>query len=148
MANVTFDCQWQEAMAELNEQVHIEDHTLGLEEGEEPAPPPLDSLPFLTSLPTQNMKMGAGLGGVPEIFVPTGCKKCLRTGFVGRRALFELLEVTDAMRDLIMKTPTIQGIREIANQGLFTSLEGYGFQLVSEGETTFDEIDRVAGSEG
>ena len=40
MANVTFDCQWQEAMAELNEQVHIEDHTLGLEEGEEPAPPP------------------------------------------------------------------------------------------------------------
>ena len=51
------------------------------------------------------------------------------------------------MRDLIMKTPTIKGIREIASQGLFTSLEGYGFQLVADGETTFDEIDRVAGSE-
>jgi len=101
----------------------------------------------VTPTPTQNMKMGASLGGVPEIYVPTGCKKCLRTGFVGRRALFELLEVTDAMRDLIMKTPTIQGIREIAKQGLFTSLEGYGFQLVADGETTFDEIDRVAGSE-
>ncbi len=101
----------------------------------------------VTPTPTQNMKMGASLGGVPEIFVPTGCKKCLRTGFVGRRALFELLEVSDTMRDLIMKTPTIKGIREIANQGLFTSLEGYGFQLVAEGKTTFDEIDRVAGSE-
>ena len=93
------------------------------------------------------MKMGAQLGGVPEIYVPTGCKRCLRTGFVGRRALFELLEVTDPMRDLIMKTPTIQGIRDIAKQGLFTSLEEYGFGLVAGGETTFDEIDRVAGSD-
>lgn len=101
----------------------------------------------VTPTPAQNMKMGQSLGGVPEIFVPTGCKQCLRTGFIGRRALFELLEVTDAMRDVIMKTPTIQGIREIAKQGLFTSLEEYGFHLVAEGDTTFDEIDRVAGTE-
>ncbi|MEE2719369.1 MAG: ATPase, T2SS/T4P/T4SS family [Planctomycetota bacterium] len=101
----------------------------------------------VTPTPAQNMKMGQSLGGVPEIFVPTGCKQCLRTGFIGRRALFELLEVTDAMRDVIMKTPTIQGIRQIAKQGLFTSLEEYGFHLVSEGETTFEEIDRVAGTE-
>lgn len=97
--------------------------------------------------PAQNMKMGAQLGGVPEIFVPTGCKRCLRTGFVGRRALFELLEVTDAMRDLIMKTPTIQGIRQLAKQGLFTTLEEYGYGLVTSGETTFEEINRVAGSD-
>ena len=101
----------------------------------------------VTPTPAQNMKMGQSLGGVPEIFVPTGCKKCLRTGFIGRRALFEVLEVTDTMRDVIMKTPTIQGIREIAKQGLFTSLEEYGFHLVAEGETTFEEIDRVAGSD-
>ena len=101
----------------------------------------------VTPTPSQNMKMGQALGGVPKIYVATGCKQCLRTGFVGRRALFELLEVGDAMRDVIMKTPTIQGIREIASQGLFTSLEDYGFHLVAEGQTTFEEIDRVAGSD-
>jgi hypothetical protein len=40
MANVTYDMMWQEAMAELNEQVHIEDHTMGIPEGVEPPPPP------------------------------------------------------------------------------------------------------------
>ncbi len=96
--------------------------------------------------PAQNMKMGAQLGGVPQIYAPTGCKRCLRTGFTGRRAIFELLEVTDAMRDVILKTPTIQGIRQVADQGLFTSLEQYGFGLVSQGVSAFDEIERVSGS--
>jgi general secretion pathway protein E len=97
--------------------------------------------------PTQNMRMGHHLDGVPQIFAPTGCKRCLRTGFIGRRALFELLEITDATRDVILKTPTIQGIREIANQGLFMTLQQYGFHLVAQGVTSMDEIERVSGSE-
>jgi len=96
--------------------------------------------------PTQNMKMGHHLEGVPQIYAPTGCKRCLRTGFIGRRALFELLEITDATRDVILKTPTIQGIREIANQGLFMTLQQYGFHLVAQGVTGMDEIERVSGS--
>jgi hypothetical protein len=34
MANAMFNAKWQEAMSELNEQLHLEDHTLGLREGE------------------------------------------------------------------------------------------------------------------
>jgi general secretion pathway protein E len=97
--------------------------------------------------PTQNMKMGAGLEGVPRIYAPTGCKRCLRTGFTGRRALFELLDVDDTMRDVILKEPTIQGIRAVAQQGVFTTLQQYGYQLVAQGVTSIDEVDRVAGSE-
>jgi general secretion pathway protein E len=97
--------------------------------------------------PTQNLKMGHQLDGVPRIYAPTGCKRCLRTGFIGRRALFELLEVNDATRDVVLKTPTIQGIREIANQGLFMTLQQFGFHLVAQGITSMDEIDRVSGSE-
>lgn len=97
--------------------------------------------------PSQNMRMGAALGGIPKIFIPTGCKRCLRTGFVGRRAIFELLEVTDAMRDVVLKTPSIQGIREIANQGLFMSLTQHGYQLVAQGVCSYDEVERVAGSD-
>jgi general secretion pathway protein E len=97
--------------------------------------------------PAQNMRMGAQVSGVPQIFVPVGCKRCLRTGYIGRRALFELLEFVNAMRDIVLKTPTIQGIRGIAEQGLFTTLQQYGFHLVGQGMTSFEEVERVASSE-
>ncbi len=97
--------------------------------------------------PTQNMKMGAQVAGIPQIFVPTGCRRCLRTGYIGRRALFELLEFNNAMRDVVLKTPTIQGVRDIANQGLFMTLQQFGFQLVAQGLTSIEEVDRVSGSE-
>jgi general secretion pathway protein E len=97
--------------------------------------------------PAQNMKMGAQVGGVPQIFVPVGCKRCLRTGYIGRRALFELLEFVNAMRDVVLKSPTIQGIRNIAEQGLFTTLQQYGYNLVSQGVTSMEEVDRVSGSD-
>ena len=97
--------------------------------------------------PTQNMKMGRLMEGVPRIYVPTACKRCLKTGFIGRRAIFELLDFNDAMRDVVLKKPTIQGIREIAEQGLFMSLQQFGFQLVAQGATSIEEVDRVASSD-
>ena len=101
----------------------------------------------VNTTPAQNLKMGKLLEGVPQIYVPTGCKRCLRTGFIGRRALFKLLEVTEQMRDVVMENPTIHRIHQIASEGLFLTLQGFGFQLVASGETSFDEIQRVAGSE-
>ncbi len=94
--------------------------------------------------PAQNMKMGRALEGVSEVFVPVGCKRCLTTGFHGRRAIFELLEFTQAMRDSVLRSPTIQDLTAIANRGLFTKLLTSGFQLVAEGVTSADEVDRVA----
>jgi len=98
--------------------------------------------------PAQTMRMGKSLSGLPHIFVPVGCRKCLRTGYTGRQAIFELLEVTDPMRDVILKSPTIQGIRAIAEQGLFTRLQQSGFALVRDGMTSLDEVERVSGSDG
>ncbi len=97
--------------------------------------------------PAQNMKMGRLMEGVPRIYVPTACKRCLKTGFIGRRAIFELLDFNDAMRDIVLKKPTIQGIREIAEQGLFMSLQQFGYQLVAQGATSIEEVDRVASSD-
>ena len=97
--------------------------------------------------PSQNMKMGRFLEGTPRIYVPTACKRCLKTGFIGRRAVFELLDFNEAMRDVVLKTPTIQGLREIAQQGLFLTLQQFGYQLVSQGVTSIEEIDRVSGTD-
>jgi type II secretory ATPase GspE/PulE/Tfp pilus assembly ATPase PilB-like protein len=48
---------------------------------------------------------------------------------------------------VVLKAPTIQGIRDIANQGLFMTLQAHGYQLVAQGVTSMDEVDRVGGSE-
>jgi general secretion pathway protein E len=101
----------------------------------------------VNATPTQNLRMGKLLEGVPQIYVPAGCKRCLRTGYHGRRALFELLDFNEQMRDVVLETPTIHKIHEIARQGLFMTLQQFGFQLVAKGATSFDEIERVAGSE-
>jgi general secretion pathway protein E len=97
--------------------------------------------------PAQNLRMGKLLEGVPQICVPTGCRRCLKTGYLGRRAVFELLDFNEQMRDVVLETPTIHKIHTIAKQGLFMTLQQFGFQLVTQGVTAFDEIERVAGSE-
>jgi type II secretory ATPase GspE/PulE/Tfp pilus assembly ATPase PilB-like protein len=95
----------------------------------------------------QQLKMGKGIEGMTTIFEPGGCAFCLDTGYYGRRAIFELLEMNDMLREVVLKQPTPQQIREVLRNGLFTSLQGYGFQMVSNGITSYEEIDRVSGSE-
>ncbi|MBI1303011.1 MAG: FHA domain-containing protein [Phycisphaera sp.] len=95
----------------------------------------------------QQLKMGKGIEGMATIFEPVGCDYCLDTGYYGRRALFELLEMNDMLREVVLKQPTPQQLREVLKSGLFTSLQGYGFQLVMNGITSYDEVERVSGPE-
>jgi general secretion pathway protein E len=97
--------------------------------------------------PAQNMKMGKAIEGVSRIYTPVGCKMCLGTGHHGRRAIFELLEFSDGLRDVVLKTPTIQAIRDVLHTGLFTSLAQYGYGLVAQGVTSVEEVERVATSD-
>jgi general secretion pathway protein E len=97
--------------------------------------------------PAQTMRMGRAIEGIARIYQPQACTICLGTGFVGRRALFELLEFTDGLRDVVLKKPTIAEIRSILSQGHFTSLPQYGWHLVAQGLTSVEEIERVATSE-
>lgn len=95
----------------------------------------------------QQMKMGKMVDGMGQIYAPTGCAVCLDTGFYGRRGVFELLEMTDPLRDVVLKQPTMQQIRDILKNSLFTSLQGYGFQLVANGITSYEEVERVSGTD-
>lgn len=97
--------------------------------------------------PPQVIRMGRFLDGIHTIYNPTGCRKCLRTGFLGRRAIFEMLEFNDELRDCVLNQPSIHKIRQTVNRGLFHTLQESGFQLVAKGITSYDEIDRVAGND-
>ena len=58
-----------------------------------------------------------------------------------------MLEFNDALRDIVLKKPTMHQIREVLATGLFTSLQSYGFQFVANGLTSYEEIERVASSD-
>ncbi len=95
----------------------------------------------------QLLKMGRVVDGMPSIFSPVGCGTCLGTGYRGRRALLELLEFSDGVRDVVLKRPTISDLRNVLAQGHYITLQKFGYQLVSQGVTSFEEIERVAGGD-
>ncbi|GAB4386454.1 MAG: hypothetical protein Kow0022_15510 [Phycisphaerales bacterium] len=96
--------------------------------------------------PSQANKIGRFLGGKTHICAPVGCASCIKTGFRGRHALFELLDFNDELRDIVLRNPSIQAMRKVIDQGLFTTLQQFGYRLVAEGVTSMDEVDRVAGA--
>lgn len=96
--------------------------------------------------PTESTRMGRFLQSRASLYHPVGCAKCLATGFRGRRAIFELLDVNDELRDVILKEPGIQAMKRVIEQGLFTTLVQSGWRLAADGLTSLDEVDRVAGT--
>ncbi|PLX73527.1 MAG: pilus assembly protein PilB [Desulfuromonas sp.] len=74
---------------------------------------------------------------------PVGCELCLNTGFSGRIGIHEVLECTDAMKDLIKYRPKTSDIRELAvSEGMLT-LKQDGIQKICSGLTDIHEIRRV-----
>ena len=96
---------------------------------------------------SQQMKMGRAMQGIDTVYIPEGCKACLQTGYHGRRAIFEMLHVNDEIRDVILKSCTMQDIRKALRNTVFVSLAECGYRMVLDGTTSFDEIERVVGSE-
>ncbi len=97
--------------------------------------------------PTQEQlaKMGPLAKNVRELFVPTGCPSCLKTGFMGRRGFFEMLSTTEELREVILKNPTPKEIEKSLAGSRFARLQQTGYQLVAQGLTAFDEIEKAVG---
>jgi general secretion pathway protein E len=95
--------------------------------------------------PGQATKMGKYLEGQNQLYESVGCAQCLKTGFRGRRAIFEMLDFTQDLRDVVLKDPSIGAIRKVSERGLFTTLLQSGWQLAARGLTSVDEAERVAG---
>jgi general secretion pathway protein E len=96
-------------------------------------------------VPSQLGLMGRHAQGVKSIYVPVGCPKCLTVGYANRRALFELMTVNDALRDAILKSPTMTTIREALRRTVFINLSEMGWQMVARGLTSAEEVERIVG---
>jgi len=76
-------------------------------------------------------------------YAAVGCEACRRTGYQGRVGIFELLTVTDAIRELVQSRASAQSIRAQAIQDGMTLLYDDGIRKVRAGVTTIDEVVRV-----
>jgi type IV pilus assembly protein PilB len=77
-----------------------------------------------------------------------GCEICNNTGFKGRVGLFELMKMSDELRDKIMANAQTDELREIARKQGMTSLRDAGIKACFDGITTPDEVVRETILEG
>jgi type IV pilus assembly protein PilB len=71
-----------------------------------------------------------------------GCEKCANTGYKGRIGLFEVMDMTDDMRELVLSGATAVELRRKAVEEGMVTLRQSGLQKIREGLTTIDEVVR------
>lgn len=78
-----------------------------------------------------------------SIYQAKGCDFCGNSGYLGRIGIYEVLEITEELSEIILKNPTeIQILKMARKQGMLT-MEEEGILKVLNGETTIEEIHRL-----
>jgi type IV pilus assembly protein PilB len=83
-----------------------------------------------------------------ELFEGTGCFECGGTGFRGRSAIHELLDLSEPIRELILNKRPSSEIRRQAREEGMTFLRDSALDKAREGVTTLKEINKVTFIEG
>ena len=84
--------------------------------------------------------------GLPEeVFTAAGCEKCSFTGYKGRLGIYEIMPVTDLMREIILKKASVGELEKAAAGEGFISMLSDGLDKVKKGLTSLEEVLRVAG---
>ncbi|PIS40292.1 MAG: hypothetical protein COT32_00570 [Candidatus Nealsonbacteria bacterium CG08_land_8_20_14_0_20_36_22] len=78
------------------------------------------------------------------IYEPVGCKRCNNLGYAGRIGIFEILEMTENLEEIILKEPSESTIKEEAKRQGMITMKQDGMLKVLEGVTSLEEVLRVA----
>ncbi len=79
------------------------------------------------------------------IYAPVGCDSCFGTGYAGRVGVFELLDATDALRDVILSKPNLVDLRQALVGTDFKTLKEHAIERVLAGVTSLDDAHRTVG---
>ncbi len=82
-----------------------------------------------------------------RVYKGRGCKVCHMTGYHGRIGVYEVLEVSKSIRDLVAKRSDADTIFQAAIADGMTTMLDDGLQKVAKGETTIEEVLRVTKTE-
>jgi type IV pilus assembly protein PilB len=75
-----------------------------------------------------------------------GCVRCSQTGYRGRVGLYELMEITDEIRELIVEKQSAEAIAAVAAKQGMRRLRDDGLSKVRAGKTSMSELLRVLGT--
>jgi type IV pilus assembly protein PilB len=73
----------------------------------------------------------------------TPCSNCQGTGYKGRIGVYEVLRMNEALAASVAKGATTDLVRQLALEAGMKTLLGYSLDLVREGHTTLEEVDRM-----
>ena len=90
-----------------------------------------------------NRNLTTYLKGTQTLYVGKGCNVCNGSGYRGRIAVYEFLDVTPEMQDLIAQSPTASQIWQLATKQGAQSMFENGIDKVKSGVTTLAELIRV-----
>jgi general secretion pathway protein E len=99
----------------------------------EPAEPSAEQLRLAGVESTQGWQYRAG----------RGCGECRGSGYKGRKAVAELLLLDDNLREMIVGRESVRRLKEVARAGGTRLLRETALDLVRDGETTLEELNRV-----
>jgi type IV pilus assembly protein PilB len=78
--------------------------------------------------------------GDKNFYYGTGCEQCNHTGYKGRKGVYELLDITEPIRELIAQRAPSVVIRQKAIELGMSTLRSDGLRSIFEGETTIEEV--------
>jgi type IV pilus assembly protein PilB len=77
-----------------------------------------------------------------KFYYGKGCSQCNNSGYKGRSGIYELMEITDEIRDMITSEASVDEIRSVARTQGMTTLREAGLKMIFDGVTTIDEVVR------
>ena len=78
--------------------------------------------------------------GDKNFYYGTGCEQCNNTGYRGRKGIYELLDITEPIRELITSRAPSVVIRQKAIELGMSTLRADGLRSIFDGETTIEEV--------
>ena len=99
--------------------------------------------------PPESALADAGwLGQTDRVFYKgEGCKQCHDSGFRGRAGIFEILEVTEEVRQVVHRAENEEEIKAVARRQGWHALREEGLSLVDQERSTLEEVLRVTHAE-
>jgi type IV pilus assembly protein PilB len=80
---------------------------------------------------------------IKEFVSGVGCNFCLHTGFLDRIGLYELMPITDEIREMIIDRPSHDELRKLCSAQGMRTLQEESLRLVQAGVTTLGEVIRT-----
>ncbi|WP_368646303.1 GspE/PulE family protein [Alkalibacterium putridalgicola] len=81
---------------------------------------------------------------IEEVTIGAGCDRCRNTGYRGRMAIHELIVIDENIKHMLMNQASIQDIKKYVKDNGIRFLIDDGLNKIRKGQTTLDEVLRVA----